>query len=257
MGIRLLLSLALSTALFAADHAPNELMSAEREAGWRLLFDGESSRNWEGMRGRPFPAQSWAIGDGTIRTREDGSGGDVCSVETFSDFELAFDWKISPDGNSGVKYLVQPEWLSPHWLPNDPEKRRDQFLRDAVGPEYQLFDDATLEGKPDAELSSTGALYLLYAPGNKRLNPPGEWNSSRIVVDGNHVEHWLNGGKLLEYELGSEELLGRVEQTKFRKVPGYGLKGAGRIVLQHHGEPAWFRNVKIRDLGASREATED
>ena len=239
------IALSLAAAAFGGDAV---LTSAEQADGWRLLFDGKSRSGWTGMKGTPFPAKSWVIEDGMIRTTEDGSDGDLVTTKAFDNFELTFDFKLASGGNSGVKYGVQQEWLSPHWAPDEKPDFKAQQAISAVGYEFQIYDDETMERKPGWELSATGALYLLEAPRHKKLNKPGEWNSVRIVVDGNHVEHWLNGGKLLEYELGSKELLGKVEETKFRKVPGYGRKGAGYIVLQHHGSPAWFRNIKIREI---------
>lgn len=225
----------------------NQLTKEEQSQGWELLFDGRSTSGWRGMKGTPFPSQSWTIEDGTLRTQEDGSGGDVISEKEYSSFELSVEWKISPGGNSGIKYLVQEEWLSPHFQPDLPERqKRNQWLS-AVGPEYQIYDDDRMRRRPGWEKSSTGALYLLYPPENKQVNPPGEWNHSRIVVRGDHVEHWLNGRKLLEYEMNSPELLDLVQNTKFHKVPGFGIRGPGNIVLQHHGTPAWFRNIKIRE----------
>jgi hypothetical protein len=233
------------TAVFAADAA---LSPAEESAGWRMLFDGKTRTGWTGMKGTPFPAKSWVIEDGMIRTTEDGSDGDVVTTTAFDNFELAFEYRLAPGGNSGVKYGVQQEWLSPHWAPDEkPEFKAHQAIS-AVGYEFQVYDDDTMKREPGWELSSSGALYLLEAPHDKKLNRPGEWNSVRVLVNGNHVEHWLNASKLLEYELGSKELLAKVETTKFRKVPGYGRKGVGYIVLQHHGSPAWFRNIKIREI---------
>ena len=241
-------ALLLSSGLASAE--PNLLTADEQAQGWKLLFDGQTTNGWRGMKGTPFPSQTWMIEEGSIRTKEDDSGGDLITEQAFSSFELSVEWKISPKGNSGIKYLVQEEWLSPHFQPDLPERqKRNQWLS-AVGPEYQIFDDAAMRREPGWEKSSTGALYLLYVPQNKRLNPPGEWNVARIVARGDHVEHWLNGEKLLEYELNSPELLALVEKTKFRKVPGFGIRGPGHIVLQHHGSPAWFRNIKIRELAA-------
>jgi hypothetical protein len=229
---------------------PNHLTADEQSHGWKLLFDGQTTKGWRGMKGTPFPSQTWMIEGGAIRTQEDESGGDLISEEKFDNFELLVEWKISPGGNSGIKYLVQEEWLSPHFQPDLPERqKRNQWLS-AVGPEFQVYDDERMGRRPGWEKSSTGAFYLLHSPENKKVNPPGEWNLARIVVRGNHVEHWLNGVKLLEYEMGSPELLALVEQTKFRKVPGFGIKGPGYIVLQHHGSLAWFRNIKIRELTA-------
>jgi 3-keto-disaccharide hydrolase len=242
---------AASLLTFAVARAePNHLTADEQAQGWTLLFDGQTTTGWRGMKGTPFPSQTWTIEDGAIRTKKDGSGGDLITEKTFSNFELLVEWKISPGGNSGIKYLVQEEWLSPHFQPDLPAAQKHNQWLSAVGPEYQIYDDSKMSHHPGSEKSSTGALYLLYSPQNRQLNPPGEWNLARIVVRGNHVEHWLNGGKLLECELGSPELLALVEKTKFRKVPGYGIKGPGHIVLQHHGSPVWFRNIKIRELPA-------
>jgi 3-keto-disaccharide hydrolase len=229
---------------------PNHLTADEQAHGWKLLFDGKTTTGWRGMKGTPFPSQTWTIEDNAIRTKEDNSGGDLATEKVFNNFELEVEWKISPGGNSGIKYLVQDEWLSPHFQPDLSAKEKHAQWLAAVGPEYQIYDDEKMAHHPGWEKSSTGALYLLYAPKDRHLNPPGQWNVARIVVRGNHVEHWLNGGKLLECELGSPELLALVEKTKFRKVPGYGIKGPGRIVLQHHGSPVWFRNIKIRELPA-------
>ncbi len=245
------LPLALIGIVFAADvsdYEVNRLTDQEAAAGWRLLFDGSTVRGWTGLKGTPFPSGSWKVERGALRTLDTPHGRDIVSEEKFDNFELAFDYKISPGGNSGVKYLVQQEWLSPHWTPDQTAAYKADQAVAAVGYEFQIHDDAALKRQPGWEAESTGALYLLVPPGEKRMNPPGEWNSARVVVDGMHVEHWLNGKKLLEYELGSKELLDKVEKTKFRKVPGYGQKGPGNIVLQHHGSPVWFRNVRVKEL---------
>ncbi len=244
-----LLTLGLAISATAGD----SVLSAEQsKAGWRPLFDGKTSVGWTGMKGRPFPAKSWVIEDGMIRTTEDGSDGDVVTTDAFDNFELVFEYRLAPGGNSGVKYGVQHEWLSPHWAPDAPARFKANQAIAAVGYEFQIYDDETMHRKPGWELSATGALYLLEAPENKQLNEPGQWNSVRILVQGARAEHWLNGAKLLEYELGSAALLAKVEKTKFRKVPGYGLRAPGHIALQHHGSPAWFRNIRIRELSPHR-----
>lgn len=248
----LLLVLCLSTALVGgllaqSSAGSNRISLREEAAGWRLLFDGRTSAGWQGMRGAPFPEQSWAVEDGAIRTLPDNSGGDIQFVERFSDFELEFEWKIAKGGNSGVKYIVQEEWISFSFAPDRREDAKAMMRRRAIGLEYQIIDDEKYADR--AEDSKTGALYLLHSNPNKNLKRPGLWNRSKIVVDGNHGEHWLNGEKLLEFELGSKQLLGRVSRTKFRQAPGYGRKGPGYIVLTHHNSPAWFRNIRVRDLG--------
>ena len=241
----------LTVVLFAApEPPPNHLSPDEQASGWKLLFDGASTNGWEGMTGTPFPSQSWAIEDGAIRTLDDNSGGDVISVRPYENFELAFDWKITPGGNSGVKYMVQKQWFSTGFRPDLSEGKKHRMRLSAIGLEYQILDDSVMRQRPGWEKSSTGSLYLLYEPKGKRVNPPGEWNHSRIVVRGSHGEHWLNGDKIAEFEFGSEDLLARVEKTKFRRAPGYGVKGPGYIVLTHHNSPAWFRNIKIREFPA-------
>ena len=243
--MRLLIVLLTAASLLGAEH--NVLSSKEKAEGWRLLFDGGSFEGWTGMKESPFPTRSWTLEDGTIRTREGGHY-DLVSEEKFDNFELAFDFKLSPRGNSGLKYLVQQEWLSPHWSPEMPPDYNAIQALSAVGYEFQIIDEAIVKKRPGWERESMGSFYLVYGAEHDAANPHGEWNSAKVVVDGMHVEHWLNGRKLFEYELGSEETLKRVAATKFRAVPGFGKKGPGNIVLQHHGAPAWFRNIKIREL---------
>jgi len=248
VALLLLAALPLTAAHHEGGESHNKLTPAEKADGWALLFDGHTLQGWTGMKGSGFPSRSWTLADGMLQTLKDPRDGDLATVKKYDNFELAFDFKVSPKGNSGLKYLVQQEWLSPHWSPEMAEDWNAVQWLSAVGYEYQIFDDSTLKRKPGWELSSLGAFYLIYAPEAKKPNPPGEWNSARVLVDGPHVEHWLNGEKILEYELGSEETLKRVAATKFRAVPGFGKKGPGHIVLQHHDSPAWFRNLKIREL---------
>jgi hypothetical protein len=230
----------------ASDH--NTLTEAEQSAGWKLLFDGTSYDNWTGMKGSPLPDANWTVEDGTFRTVP-GRGRDLVSTRPYENFELSFDVKILAGGNSGVKYMVQPEWLSSGWSPDASPSAKERQRLAAVGYEYQVIDDSTINNKPDWKLGSLGSYYLIYAPdADKKQNPSGEWNSYRILVDGTHVEHWLNGDKILEFELGTKEVLALVRETKFRAAPGYGKKGTGYIVLTHHNSPAWFRNIKIREL---------
>ena len=240
----LLLAVALSGAVAAE---PNVLTTQESADGWRLLFDGKSFAGWTGMRGYPLPTRSWQVEDGMIRTTEDRVGGDLRTVEVFDDYELSWEWKISERGNSGVKYVVQEDWPVTSYKPGHDEARKEQYRRFASGFEYQISDDTRWDkSKPGWEKSACGALYLLYPAQDKTVKPVGEWNTSRIVVRGNHAEHWLNGKKVVEFEMGSADLLERVTHTKFRTLANYGTKGPGPIVLQHHGSPAWFRNIKIR-----------
>lgn len=244
----------LVTGVALAESEHNRLSEGEKLAGWQLLFDGSTSSGWEGFQNTPFPETSWSIEDGAIRTLADNSGGDIVTVSQFENFELVFDWKLVKGGNSGVKYLVQKAWASPGYRPHlSPDAKRRALLR-ATGPEYQLLDDDRLNRRnPGWEYSSCGSLYLLYKPIDaKPVRPAGEWNRSRILVRGTHGEHWLNGVLILEYEFNSPDFLSRVEQTKFKRVPGFGFKGPGHIALTHHNHPVWYRNIKIRAIEGPR-----
>ncbi len=252
--LRTVIVASLAVSLGLAQTAHNQLTDAEKLAGWELLFDGSTAAGWEGFQGSPFPARSWAIEDGTIRTLADSNGGDIVTVSEFENFELSFDWRLVRGGNSGVKYLVQKAWASPGYRPHlSAEAKRRSMLR-ATGPEYQLLDDAILNHRRSGwEYSSCGSLYLLYKPvAGKTVRPVGEWNTSRVVVRGTHGEHWLNGQRILEYEFNSPEMFARVERTKFRRVPGFGFKGPGHIALTHHNHPVWYRNIKVRALQGPR-----
>lgn len=227
----------LGGALYGADL--NTLTKEEKAAGWQLLFDGKTYKGWTGMKGTSLPEEHWEIEDGALRTVSGEHGLDLVTTRPYDNFELTFDVKILADGNSGLKYLVRQDWTL------NPERPSLQ----AVGHEYQVLDDATLKGKPGWEKESMGSFYLVYEPDDdKKQSPFGEWNTCRVLVQGEHVEHWLNGEKILEYELGTKELFEQVQRTKFRNVPGFGSKAEGYIVLTHHQSPAWFRNIKIREL---------
>jgi hypothetical protein len=210
--------------------APNTLTAQEQAAGWRLLFDGRTLNGWRGYK-RDTPPAGWQVVDGAL-TRV-GEGGDLLTAEEFGSFELALDWKISPGGNSGIIYrVVEDPALEYVWQ---------------SGPEMQVLDNA---GHPDGRVPSTsaGSDFALYAPVRDVTRPVGEWNQARIVVNGNHVEHWLNGVKLLQYELGSPEWEARVQASKFRTMPRYGRASRGHIALQEHEAWVAFRNVRIRPL---------
>ena len=214
--------------VFAADE-PNTLTPAEKADGWRLLFDGRTTAEWITSGKEEFPAKGWVVEDGTLHHTKGGGGGDIVTREMFGDFELTWDWKISAGANSGLKYNLP-----------DPKK--------AIGFEYQLLDDA---GHPDGQiggrLHQTAGLYDILEPSAERkLNPPGEWNRSRIVVRGNHAEHWLNGMKTVEFEMGSDALKAAIAKSKFKTVAGFGEKANSPILLQDHGDEIWFRSIKVR-----------
>lgn len=227
---------------------PNTLTEAEQEAGWQLLFDGESFEGWRGLGRDDIPEGHWVIEDGTIRkvasgevpTAEDGQpmeGGDIMTEDTYRDFELSFEWKTSEVGNSGIKYNVSESLSTEH----DPPYA-------ALGFEYQLLDD---ERHPDNELAShrAGALYDLIPPDeNKTLRPVGEWNQARIVFDGNRGEHWLNGEMVVEYDLESARFDSLFAASKYADTEGFRTRRDGHIILQDHTDDFWFRNIKIREL---------
>jgi len=198
-------------------------------AGWRTLFDGKSLAAFRGYRSDSIPA-GWRIADGTLT--KSGGVGDLVTRDRFADFELSFDWKLGPGGNSGVLYRVTEEYDHPYWS----------------GPEYQLLDDA---GHPDGKsrLTAAGSDYGLYPAPAGVVKPADQWNSSLIVVKGNHVQHWMNGQKLLEYDLGSPDWEARVKASKFGAWANYGRATTGYISIQgdHDGVLA-LRNIKVRVL---------
>lgn len=226
----------------------NQLTTAERDAGWRLLFDGRSFTGWRGLGYTMVPAEHWTIEDGSIRKIASGTipvqadgqpreGGDLMTEATYREFELSWEWKMSAGGNSGVKYNVS-EQLSTAMAPPHAAK----------GFEYQMLDD---DRHADGKLPThrTGALYDLIAPPeNKPINPVGQWNHSVIIFDGNHGEHWLNGRKVVEYELGSSAMRQALAASKYAPIPWFAERRSGHIVLQDHGDDVFFRNLKIREL---------
>jgi hypothetical protein len=227
MKLTIVLLIALSAARAAG---PNELTDAERRQGWRLLFDGRTKTGWEEITGKPFPSNCWTIEDGSLKAlvRTDGFQ-DIRTKETFSAFDLEFDWKLLKGGNSGVKYLIHrvDEW-----------KNAAGRQARARGLEYQLADDVNEDAASDLRRVA-GSLYSLIAPAPRIPPRIGRFNRSRIVVKGSHVEHWLNGTKVVECETTTPEVL---------KVLGNELPKASPISLQNHSSEAWFRNIKIRLL---------
>jgi len=227
----------------------NSLTDMEKEQGWKLLFDGVSFKGWRGLGRQNVPAELWKIENGTIRkvnlgeveTLPDGQpleGGDLMTVDTFDNYELYFEWKILKAGNTGLKYNVS-------------EEMSQKFGSDysALGFEYQLLDDSdTLYAGKLKSSQYTGSLYDMIAADNADVRPAGVFNSSRIVVNDKHVEHWLNGKKVVTYEFGSQHLDSQFQKSKYVEYPGFLEKRKGHIVLQNHEEDAWFRNIKIREI---------
>jgi hypothetical protein len=209
--------------------APNTLTEQEAADGWKLLFDGnDPSKHWRGFRKDEFPA-GWVV-DGDAIHRADKAG-DIITREPFGDLELKLDWKVDGPGNSGIFFRVS----------------EDEDTVWKTGPEMQVLnDDVHPDGKNP--LTRAGSNYALHAPAADACKPVGEWNHVHIVVKGSHVELWLNEQKVVEYELFSEDWERRVAESKFSKFPNYGRVERGHLALQDHGDPVWFRNIKVRPL---------
>jgi hypothetical protein len=210
--------------------APNQLTSREAKAGWKLLFDGQSLAGWRSYKKPDAPNHGWEVKDGILKCVAGAHGGDIITVDQFTDYDLQWDWSVPAKANNGIKYLVTEARPS------------------APGPEYQMIDDAIVADSPKQR---TAAFYDVIAPAaEKPLKPVGEWNHSRLLVQGNHVEHWLNGKLVLTYELGSPEVRAAVAASKFKNSPGFGEKIKGHILLTEHHDEASYRNIKILELPA-------
>jgi hypothetical protein len=201
------------------------------QSKWTVLFDGKSTAAWRGYKRDSFPEKGWAIENGALKTIVGGDRVDLITKDKYRDFELELEWRVSPAGNSGIIYLVTED---------EPQTYQ-------TGPEMQVLDDAAHRDGQNSK-TSAGSLYALIAPANKKLQPVGGWNKARLLVRNGHVEHWLNGVKLLEYELGSEKLKGLIAESKFKDMPRFAQNREGHIALQHHGEEVWYRNIRIRQL---------
>ena len=212
----------------ASPPSASTLTAEERAAGWRPLFDGSTLTGWHVYHGTGAPT-GWRAANGMISRV--GGGGDLVTDEQFGNFDLALDWKIQPGGNSGIIYRISDEGEATYM----------------TGPEFQVLDDARHADGKDP-LTSAGAAYGLYPAPRGIVKPAGEWNAARIVVNGNHVEHWLNGTRTAQYDLGSSEWSKKVAASKFAAWPGYGKSSRGRIGLQDHGDSVSYRNIRIKVL---------
>ena len=226
---------------------PNELSAVEAAAGWQLLFDGRTLAGWHALGYAETPPGLWSVVDGAIQrvardkspVQADGqplAGFDLISDSVYRDFELTWEWKISVAGNSGLKYNVD-EKLSTSMSPPHAAK----------GWEYQMIDDSLNDDNALAT-HRTGALYDMLPAGEKKhVYPAGQWNRSRLVFIGNHGEHWLNGDKVVDFDLGSARLDSAFARSKYASYPPwFPVRRAGAIVLQDHNDAVWFRDIKIR-----------
>lgn len=220
----LALSLVVACAAMAAE--TNTLTPKDKADGWRLLFDGKSLDGWRGFKAA-VPDPGWHVTDGAL-SPDPKTSKDIITKEEFGDFELSFQWKISKLGNSGVMFHVI--------------EQGDETYES--GPEYQILDNA--HGEPP--LQRAASLFALYAPTMDMTKPPGQWNQGRILVRDGHVEHWLNGMKVVEYQIGSPDFKARVAASKFRQWPQFASSPTGHIALQNHGDAVAFRDIKIRVL---------
>jgi 3-keto-disaccharide hydrolase len=214
--------------IVAASLAATAATQDTPSASWRSLFDGKTTAGWRGYRQPQLPA-GWQVVDGAL-TRV-GAGGDIVSVDQFGNFELMVEWRISPGGNSGILYRVT----------------EDAQLIWHNAPEMQVIDDAGYK-EPLKPAQKSGANYDLHPPSQSVVKPAGAWNAARILVNGAHVEHWLNGVKVVEYELGSPDWTARVKASKFNEFPAYGKARRGHIGFQDHGDRVAYRNIRIREL---------
>jgi hypothetical protein len=235
-------SLALAKSKAPTAEAPaNTLTAKEKAAGWKLLFDGKTTKGWRAFKNAAFPAEKWVAAEGTLKCAAGKKVTDIVTEDEFDSFEFSWDWRTTPKGNSGVKYLV--------------DEAMSTKANDGIGFEYQILDD---DLHPDAKKGkdgnrTAGSLYDLIPAGkDKALQPVGEWNRSRLVVNGNQVEHWLNGVKVVSYERGSAEMKTRIAESKYKDIKGFGEVTKGRLLLQDHDTEVWFRNLKIRSLAKKK-----
>jgi hypothetical protein len=239
-----------STLLMAMTLVACQAQERQPEVGeWVTLFDGESFAGWRGVGLDSIPAGHWIIEDGTVRkvasgavpTAADGQpleGGDIMTVDTYRNFELALEWKVSAGGNSGIKYNVS-EAMSTGSPP----------IHAALGFEYQILDDALHPDAQNGPNRTAAALYDLVPPGpNKELLAVGSFNEARIVFNNGHGEHWLNGVKVAEFDLASAAFDSAFVASKYHPIDGFAEQRHGHIVLQDHGDDVWFRNIKIREF---------
>uniref|UniRef100_UPI003216F2AE 3-keto-disaccharide hydrolase n=1 Tax=uncultured Draconibacterium sp. TaxID=1573823 RepID=UPI003216F2AE len=210
----------------------NTLSKKEKKAGWELLFNGENLDGWKIFQGGEV--KGWKVIDGILHNSGVGSdhGGDIITTKQFADFELYLEWQIAPKSNSGIFIRVQE---------GDTKKIYE------TGPEYQLLDDKGWPTKLD-DSQYSGANYAMHTPVGAVVKPLDQWNTTRIIVNGKKVQHFLNGVKVVEYELGSDDWKERKSNCKWKDKPLYGIAEKGHIGLQDHGGLTKFRNVKIREL---------
>ena len=209
-----------------------------QKSKWITLFDGSSTDKFRGYNMQSFPDSAWKIEDGALVTQTGVPNIDLVTKDAYKNFELDLDWKVSQGGNSGIFFHMKESLThesgngnSPNWLDNY---------------EMQILDDIGFNDT--AAIRSAGSLYDLIVPRNKHLKPVGEYNHAKLIVKSHHVEHWLNGNKVVEYEMGSLKMNKLLKESKFSSNPNYGKSPDGLIMLQHHGQKVWFKNIRVRRL---------
>jgi len=211
--------------------AINTLTAEQKSKGWRMLFNGKNLKGWDTYPKGGKIGAAWQIKDGVLLKTAGKKGGNIMTTETFTDFDLNWNWRVQDKGNSGIKYMILEE------------------RKATIGHEYQMIDDinyADGKGKPK---SLTASFYDVLPPTTKgAIRKPGEWNHSRIFVLGDTVEHWLNGKMVLQYKLGSQAVLDAVQNSKFKKHEGFGTKKTGHILLTDHKDQCEFKNIRIREF---------
>jgi hypothetical protein len=222
----------------------NRLTEQEKTDGWQLLFDGETMNGWRRIYTDRPPEYGWLIEDGCLiveqfKSGESANGGDLITVKEYGNFELTFDFSLTAGANSGIKYFVD-------------ESLGDPNSAYGFGPEYQIIDDGVHPIFKTDHIPvgcKIGGLYeLIEAPDTKKVNPPGEWNSGKIISKDRYVEHWLNGERMVSYVLGSDEFKALVQKSKFKDTKGYGQVPKGHILIQDHGDKVLYKNIKIKEL---------
>ena len=212
----------------------NTSSAANEHTGYHTLFDGKTMDGWRSYQNKP--QDSWSVVDGMLYckgslTDKSDKRADLITTKQYENFDFSIDWKISPQGNSGIIYLATEEFPTSY----------------LSGPEYQIIDDKNFPEKLE-DWQKTGANYAMNAAPSANPKPVGEWNNTRIVVNKGHVEHWLNGEKIVEYQLGSDDWQKKKAEGKWKDAVGYGKSTKGHIALQDHGSEAWFKNIKIKEL---------
>lgn len=204
---------------------------AAQDGAWTILFDGTSAEHFRGFRKDAMPSKGWVVRDGALCCEAGGGGGDIVTREEYADFELAFEWRVAPGGNSGVIYRC--------------DEKHDASWQ--TGLEFQILDDAAHRDglKPQ---TGAGSIYDLAAPSKPMARPPGEWNEARIVARGTRIEHWLNGEKIVDVDLASDECRKAKAASKWASMPDFGTLAKGRIALQDHGDEVCYRNIRVRAL---------